>query len=163
MKKIIEEYKYGIKSIIKNLTGSYNEDIEHEVYIKAWKNQDKYTEQNNFRGWIYKITQNTCRDFLKSAQHKKSQITDADDEKLTTIKDSKSNPETIFSTKQRQKMIIDAIEKLPSKLKEAIILYDMNNLSYEEIAQKLKCPTGTVKSRIFNARKELSISLQDLL
>ena len=163
MKKIIQEYKHGIKAIIHNLTGAQNEDLEQEVYIKAWKNRHKYQEQNNFAAWIYKITQNTCKDFLKSAAFKKSAITDSTDESLMQIKDKRQNPENEFLKKQRQKIIINAIEKLSPKMREVIVLYDMNGLSYEQIAQKLNCPQGTVKSRIFNARKELAVSLKDLI
>ena len=163
MKKIIDEYKSGIKAIIHNLTGTHNEDLEQEVYIKAWKNRHKYQEQNNFAAWIYKIAQNTCKDFLKSSAFKKYKITDSADDTLTQIKDNKQNPENEFLKKQRQKIIINAIEKLPPKMREVIILYDMNGLSYEQISQKLNCPQGTVKSRIFNARKELAISLKDLI
>ena len=163
MKKIIEDYKYGIKAIIHNLTGSHNEDLEQEVYIKAWRNRDKYQEQNNFGAWIYKIAQNTCKDFLKSATFKKANITDSCDDTILQIKDNKQNPENEFLKKQRQKLIINSIEKLSPKMKEVIILYDMYGLSYEKIAQKLNCPEGTVKSRIYNARKELAISLKDLI
>ena len=68
-----------------------------------------------------------------------------------------------FSKKQRQKIILNAIETLPPKQKEVIVLFDMYGLSYEQIAQKINCPQGTVKSRIYNARKQLAEDLKDLL
>ena len=163
MKKIINDYKHGIKTIIHNLTGTHNEDLEQEVYIKAWKNREKYNEQNNFKAWIYKIAQNTCKDFLKSSAYKKSNLTDSTDEIVLQIKDKKQCPENEFLKKQRQKIIIDAIDKLSPKLKEVVVLCDMHGLSYEQIATKLNCPEGTVKSRIFNARKQLAVSLKDLI
>ncbi len=163
MKKIIDEYKYNIKAIIKNLTGSYNEDLEQEVYIKTWKNQDKYVEQNKFKQWISTITRNTCKDYLKSASYQGAQLIDSNEEELNSVKDNRNNPEKFVSLKERQEIIMSAIEHLQPKLKEVVILYDMNNLSYEEISQKIKCPVGTVKSRLYNARKELSVSLKDLL
>ncbi len=163
MKEIITKYKYGIKTIIKNITGNYNEDLEQEVYIKAWKNQDKYSEQNKFGAWIYKIAQNTCKDFLKSASYKKNKVTSSDDEYLQTVKDYSRSPENEFQRKQRHKMILDAIEALPQKHREVVVLYDMHEMSYEQISQKLGCPVGTVKSRLYNARKELSESLKELL
>ena len=163
MKDIIEKYKYGIKKIIKNITGSYNEDLEQEVYIKAWKNKDKYNEQNKQASWIYKIAQNTSKDFLKSAYFRNNKSTEDADEKLLFVKDFKQNPEAEFASKLRQKKIIDAIEKLPPKQREVIIMYDMKDMSYEEIAKKLNCPIGTVRSRIYNAGKELAESLKELL
>ena len=163
MKDIIEKYKYGIKKIIKNITGSYNEDLEQEVYIKAWKNKDKYSEQNKQASWIYKIAQNTSKDFLKSSYFRNNKSTEDADEKLLFVKDFKQNPEAEFASKLRQKKIIDAIEKLPPKQREVIIMYDMKDMSYEEIAKKLNCPIGTVRSRIYTARKELAESLKELL
>ncbi len=163
MKEIINKYKYGIKTIIKNITGNYNEDLEQEVYIKAWKNQDKYKEKNNFAAWIYKIAQNTSKDFLKSAYVRNQKNTEDDEDKLLLVKDSKQNPESSFNAKLRQKRIIEAIEKLPAKQREVIVLYDMHDMSYEDIAKKINCPVGTVRSRLYNARKELAEKLRDLM
>jgi RNA polymerase sigma-70 factor (ECF subfamily) len=63
----------------------------------------------------------------------------------------------------RQKMIVNAINNLPAKLKEVIILYDIEEMNQNKIAQKLKCPVGTVKSRLFNARKQLQTDLNKLI
>ena len=65
--------------------------------------------------------------------------------------------------KQRQKQIMDAIDALKPKLREVIIMYEMQDMTYEEISEKIHCPVGTVRSRLFNARKELSITLKDLI
>lgn len=70
MKDIIEQNRGLIKAIIKKLTGSYNEDIEQEVYIKTWRNMDHYKEQGKFSQWIGALTANVCRDYFKSRQYK---------------------------------------------------------------------------------------------
>lgn len=162
MKNIIKTYKNNIKTIIKNFTGSENEDLEQEVYVKTWKNIDKYKEQNKFKKWISTITANVCRDYLKSSyqKNKNNFLQEEETEKVST---QKFNPENEFEKKIRQKKVAEAILKLPQKLQEAIVLFEIEGQSYEQIAEKINCPTGTVKSRIFNARKQLSISLQDLL
>ena len=79
------------------------------------------------------------------------------------ITDNKQTPESFLIQKERQKQISNAINELKPKLKEVIMLYEIENQSYEEIAKKLKCPIGTVKSRLYNAKKELSIMLVDLI
>ena len=164
MKEIIKNYKYNIRTIIKNTTGEYNEDLEQEVWLKAWKNQDKYTEQSKLKQWINAITFNTCRDYLKSASFRNQAITEGDDEQLNMASGgSKFCPESIFAQKLRQQTIRKAIDELNPKLKEIIILFEFQNMDYEEIAKKLKCPVGTVKSRLYNARKQLSISLKELI
>ena len=145
------------------MTGSENEDIEQEVYIRTWKNLDKYKEEGKFKSWINTITANLCRDYLKSSyfRHAKTSVTEEDE--LIQIKDEKPTIEDTFIKKQRQKRIMDAIDALKPKFREVIVMYEMQEMSYEEISEKLKCPIGTIRSRLFNARKELSVTLNDLL
>ena len=162
MKNIIEEYSFKVKQIIKNYTGHYDEDLEQEVYIKTYKNLDKYQEQNKFSQWISTITANICRDYLRSSKFKNSNLTDFDEEKLKKEKSS-SNPEREYTLKERQKITLKAIDCLPKKLKQAFILYEFEDCSYEKISQKLKIPIGTVKSRINNARKILKEELSFLI
>ena len=163
MKSIIEQYRNNIRKIISTMTGSNNEDIEQEVYIRTWKNIDKYKENGKFKSWISIITANLCRDYMKSSYFRHSQNTVTEEDELIQIKDNKESIESELIRKQRQKRIIDAIDTLKPKLREVIIMYEMQEMSYEEISTKLKCPIGTIRSRLFNARKELSILLQDLI
>lgn len=145
------------------MTGTKNEDIEQEVYIRTWKNMDKYTEQGKFKSWINTITANLCRDYLKSSYSKHMQNAVTEDDELIQIRDMSEGIESELIRKQRQKRIADAIDALKPKFKEVTVMYEIEEMSYEEIAKKLNCPIGTVRSRLFNARKELSITLADLL
>ncbi len=144
------------------MTGSFNEDIEQEVYIKTFKNIDKYKEQGKFKSWISTITANICRDYLKSSYNKNVEK-NIDEAEFLQIKDEKTDIESEFIKKQRQKEIIKAIDSLKPKFREVIVMYEMRGLSYEQISQKLKCPVGTIRSRLFNARKELAEKLIDLI
>ncbi len=145
------------------MTGANNEDLEQEVYIRTWKNLDKYKETGKFKSWINTVTANICRDYLKSAYFKNSQNYVTDEDILNEVKDNKETVESELIQKQRNKQVIEAIDKLKPKLREVIVMYEMQNMNYEEIAEKIKCPVGTVRSRLFNARKELSITLKDLI
>lgn len=144
------------------MTGSNNEDIEQEVYIRTFKNLDKYKEEGKFKSWISTITANLCRDYMKSSyfRHSQDSLTEED---MIQIKDERESIEDAFIRKQRQKQIMDAIDALKPKFREVIIMYEMQDMDYEQIAKKLNCPIGTVRSRLFNARKELSITLKDLI
>ncbi len=144
------------------MTGGYNEDIEQEVYIRTFKNLNKYEERNKFSSWISVITANICRDYLKSAFFKNKKNTLYDEDIVLSAK-SNNQPERILTQKERQKAVLKAVNLLPSKLKKVIILYEFEDLSYEQISKKLNIPIGTVKSRISNARKLLQSSLQFLL
>jgi RNA polymerase sigma-70 factor (ECF subfamily) len=161
--EVIKTNKQNIKNIIRLITKEDNEDVEQEVYLKIWKNADKYQEKGSIKSWISSIAKNTSLDYLKSAYHKVSQTSTSDDLVITNIKDKKISPEDKLSQQERQKIIVKAINGLKPKLKEVIIMSEIDGYTYEECAQRLKCPIGTVKSRIYNAKKELAEVLKDLL
>ena len=160
---LVKANKQNVKNIIRLITKQDNEDLEQEVFVRAWKNSNKYEERGNFKSWICTIAKNVSKDYLKSSSFKNSNKTTSDEVVLNTIKDNKQSPETKIIVGERQAHIINAIESLKPKLKETIMLCEIYGYTYEEAAKKLKCPIGTVKSRIFNAKKELAEKLQDLL
>lgn len=161
MKEIIAANQGRIKAIIKKLTGSYNEDIEQEVYIKTWKNLDRYHDEGKFVQWISMLAANVCRDYLKSKQHQ-TEIRKVGDETVLDRVAVGGRQEERFDAKERQKIILKAVDTLPKKLRQVIILFEFEEMSYEEIARKTGDPVGTIKSRLFNARKLLSEVLQPL-
>lgn len=161
--EIIEANKNNIKNIIKLITKSENEDLEQEVYIKLWKNSNKYKEQGSIKSWIGTIAKNTSKDYLKSATVRYESNSTSDEFVLTSIKDKKTTPEGQILTTERQKRIIKAIDNLKPKLRETIMLCEIYGYTYEEASTKLNCPIGTIKSRIYNAKKELAKELEDLL
>ena len=162
MKEIIAGNKSLIRAIIRKITGSYNEDIEQEVYIKTWRNLAKYKEEGKFRQWISTLTANTCRDYFKSKQYRQHNSEICDDEILETQSLSTS-PEELIDSKTRQKIILDTVNQLPTKMKKVVILSEFEGWSQEQIATKLGIPVGTVKSRLFNAKKILSEQLSFLI
>ena len=161
MKDIIAQNQGRIKAIIKKLTGSYNEDIEQEIYIKTWKNMNMYKEEGKFVQWISTLAANVCRDYLKSKQHQ-AEVRKVGDETLLDRVAVGGLQEEVIDAKRRQKIILKAVDTLPKKMRQVIILYEFEEMSYEEIARKTGDPVGTIKSRLFNARKLLSEVLQPL-
>ena len=161
--KLINNHKQNIKNIIRLITKEENEDLEQEVYLKILKNSDKYSERGSLKSWISMIAKNTSLDHLKSSYHKMISSSTSDEEVINNIKNNSITPENKVIKLERQKQIIKAINGLKPKFKEVIMLCEIDGYSYEECAKKLKCPLGTVKSRIFNAKKELAIQLKDLL
>lgn len=162
-KQVVKENQSNVKSIIRLITKETNEDLEQEVYVKVWKNADKYKEQGSFKSWVNTIAKNVSKDYLKSVQKRNQDSLVADDEVLNTIKDKKSTPELRLITNDRQKRITDAINSLKPKFKEVVMLCEIYGYTYEDAAGKLKCPVGTIKSRLFNAKKELAVMLEDLI
>jgi len=162
LEKIIKENKSKIQSIIKRFMGVPDEDLEQEIFLKAWKKLDTYKEQNKFSKWLGVIASNTCKDFLKSKEFK-LQANQINNEDILEIVDISEQPEKIYNKKLRQKLILKAVNNLPKKMREVVILFEFEEYSYDEISQKLKVPEGTVKSRLFSARKLLSQQLKEFI
>ena len=163
LKEIIATHGSTVRNIIKRITNEQNEDLEQEVYCKVWKNAEKYEEKGMFSAWIRTISANLSKDYLKSSQKKLSDNSTTDENVISFVKCKKETPEEELLKIERQKTITKAINKLKPKFKEVIMLYEIENKSYEEISQKIKCPIGTVKSRLYNAKKELAEMLKDLI
>lgn len=162
-KEIIKNNQNNVRSIIRLITKETNEDLEQEVFVKVWKNSEKYKEQGSFKSWINTIAKNVSKDYLKSVQKRNQDALTSDDEILNTIKDKKSTPELKVISNDRQRQITEAIDSLKPKFREVIMLCEIYGYTYEEAAFKLKCPIGTIKSRLYNAKKELANLLKDLL
>ena len=118
--EVIKSNKQNIKNIIRLITKEDNEDVEQEVYLKIWKNSDKYKEKGSIKSWISTIARNTSLDYLKSAYHKVSQSSTSDEFALTNITDKKAAPEDYANKLERQRTIVKAINKLKPKFKEVI-------------------------------------------
>ena len=162
-KEIIKNNQNNVRSIIRLITKETNEDLEQEVFVKVWKNSDKYKEQGSFKSWINTIAKNVSKDYLKSVQKRNQDAITSNDEVLNTIKDKKSTPELRVISNDRQRQITEAIDTLKPKFREVVMLCEIYGYTYEEAAFKLKCPIGTIKSRLYNAKKELANLLKDLL
>ena len=162
-KEIFNLNRNNVKNIIKNITSEENEDLEQEVYIKVLNNSRKYEERGNFKAWINTIARNVSIDYLKSSRVKKECLATEDDNIFLNVKDKKESLELQLIQNEEGKRILKEIKNLKPKLKEVIVYTEFLGYSYEDCAKKLKCPMGTIKSRIFNAKKILSEKLSDLL
>ena len=162
-KQIVKDNKNNVRSIIRLITKETNEDLEQEVYVKVWKNSDKYKEQGSFKSWVNTIAKNVSKDYLKSVQKRNADSVTDDDAIFNTVRDKHETPELRLISNDRQKRIIEAVNTLKPKFKEVVLLCEMYGYTYEDAASKLKCPIGTIKSRLFNAKKELAVMLKDLL
>lgn len=161
--RLVKQNKSNVKSIIRLITKEENEDLEQEVYLRVWKNSDKYKEQGTFKSWINTVAKNISKDYLKSSYKKHEGVYENDETALNCVKDRKGNPELKLVRTERQKTIIAAINSLKPKFKEVVLMCEIYGYSYEKCAYKLKCPVGTVKSRLFNAKKQLAEILKDLM
>jgi len=161
--RLIAENKKNIKNIIRLVTKEENEDLEQEVYVRVLKNADKYQEKGSFKSWVTTIAKNISKDYLKSSTYKVGQSVVTEEDDYVQIADKRETPELRLVKNERKQIIIDAVNSLKPKFREVVLMCEIYGYSYEVCAQKLGCPLGTVKSRLFNAKKELAVLLADLL
>lgn len=163
MRDVFKDYKLKIRAVIRKITGSCDEDLEQEVYLKLFENMpDKYKEEGKFAAWVKVVTSNVCLDYFKTNRYKSKLLEDTGTA-FDEISDSRPNQEEQLSQKQRQRIILKEISKLPPKMRKVIELYEFEELSYEEIAEKTGASIGTVKSRLFGARRLLEQKLSYLM
>ena len=142
-------------------------DVAQEAFIKAYKAIDRFRGDSAFYTWIYRIAINTAKNYLVASSRRppKGDI-DAQDaeqyEGATGLREY-ATPERMILKDEIEKTVASAIEELPDDLKTAITLRELEGLSYEEIAQAMECPIGTVRSRIFRARDAIDTKLKPLL
>ncbi len=148
---LVERWWKKIYSFIFFKIGSADEakELTQEVFLKIYLNIENFNPAYKFSTWIYKIAQNLSIDFLRK---KHMVMTELTNQSLIT----KKTPLTEIIKEEKNKEIWDALEKLPEDLKEIILLRHQEELSYEEISEILNLKLGTVKNRIFKARKLLA-------
>lgn len=155
------KYRNLVRAIIRKFTGGSNEDLEQEIYLKAWQNRDTYEAQGKESAWLGAVAANMCKDYLRSRFFREDKAKVGGDEMLEKMSVS-SRAEEKIDAKKRQKIILNAIDNLPRDLRKVIVWYEFEEKSYAEIAKKLNIPEGTVKSRLSSARKILAQQLQFL-
>lgn len=150
--EIVNRYKNLVYSVILRMINDYEEanDISQEVFIKVYRNLDKYQPEYKFSTWIMRITTNHVIDYLRKKKQETVNIDDVDYELS-----SSSNPEREYIEKEQGDIFIKAINKLPDMYKMPIVLYHIKRFSYQEIADMLNIPLSKVKNRIFRGRRLL--------
>ena len=142
-------------------------DVAQEAFIKAYRAIGRFRGDSAFYTWLYRIAINTAKNYLVASGRRppRSDI-DAQDaeqyEGATGLKEY-ATPERLLLKDEIQAAIVEAIDELPDELRTAITLRELEGLSYEEIAQTMECPIGTVRSRIFRARDAIDTRLKPLL
>lgn len=140
------------------------EDIKQEVYIKIFSKNFKFEAGFTPWAWVKKVTENHCKNKLREkSKFNFLNIFSNDDEIniLENIPDENSEIKIEINNQNNEQKIYNSIQNLKSKFRDVIILHDLENYTYEQIAKKVNCPVGTVKSRLFKARMLLKEELKD--
>ncbi|TCJ19522.1 RNA polymerase sigma factor RpoE [Parasulfuritortus cantonensis] len=167
---LVEKYHRRLLRLLSRMVRDPDEvdDIAQETFIKAYRALPNFRGDSAFYTWLYRIGVNTAKNYL--ATRKKSMPTiseqaldddDEPDERL--VAQDISTPESELLSKQVAMAVNQVVEALPEELRTAITLREMEGLSYEEIAEMMGCPIGTVRSRIFRAREAIAAKLRPIL
>jgi RNA polymerase sigma-70 factor (ECF subfamily) len=144
------------------------EDVAQEAFIKAYRALPSFRGESAFYTWLYRIGINTAKNYLVAQGRRAPTSTDFDADEAEGFDDADqlrdiNTPESLLQSKQIGETVNGAIETLPEELRTAIVLREIEGLSYEEIAEAMDCPIGTVRSRIFRAREAVAAKLRPLL
>jgi len=144
------------------------EDIVQETFIKAYRAIGNFRGDSAFYTWIYRIAINTAKNLLVTQGRRPSTLKESNDGDSETFEDNAAlsnidTPESLYQTKQIGEAVNEAMSALPEELRSAIVMREIDGLSYEEIAAAMDCPIGTVRSRIFRARESIATKIKPLL
>ena len=139
-------------------------DMTQEAFIKAYNSLSSFRGDSRFSVWLYRITTNVCLDFLRSKSRKQQvslTVSDDDEDAQLDIPDPKADPEQQLIKKISMQSVEEGLKTLPDKQRQILVMRELGGMSYAEIGKALSLEEGTVKSRIFRARKRLCIFLLD--
>lgn len=158
--KLVTAYEKNVYNLALRMVGDPDDaaDITQETFIKAYRALGSFRGDSKFSSWLYRIASNVCLDFLRS-RSRRAQVPlsfeNEDEEGEIELPDMSQNPEKVLMKKLSMEAVRRGMEKLPPKQRQILVLRELCGLSYAELAQTLSVEEGTVKSRIFRARKRL--------
>jgi len=144
------------------------EDVTQEAFIKAYRALPKFRGDSAFYTWLYRIGINTAKNYLMAAGRRAPTSTGVDSDEAESLAEGEqlrdiNTPESLILSREIGDTVNATMEALPEELRTAIQLREIEGMSYEDIAQIMNCPIGTVRSRIFRAREAIAEQLKPLL
>jgi RNA polymerase sigma-70 factor (ECF subfamily) len=166
---LVLKYQHKIISLVGRYVKDHHEamDVSQEAFIKAYRALANFRGDSQFYTWLYRIAINTAKNYLV-ARHRRPPDVDVEaneygDYGSADIMADVDTPENLMARDQLQDKVFATLEKLPDDLKTALSLREFEGMSYEQIAQVMDCPVGTVRSRIFRARDAIDKEVAKLM
>lgn len=170
---LVIKYQRRVQRLIARMVRDVDlvEDISQETFIRAYRALHQFRGDAQFYTWLYRIAVNTAKKFLLDLKRDplvtEGALKNDDDEDETSRPGNEpieeETPESVLAAREIALVVNAALQSLPEDLRQAVTLREIEGLSYEEIAQVMDCPIGTVRSRIFRAREAISAKVKPLL
>lgn len=166
---LVLKYQHKIIQLVNRYVKDPNDaqDVAQEAFIKAYRALGNFRGESAFFTWLYRIAINTAKNYLMSRSRRSADsqvdVQDAEQIEKAPQLQGMETPERLLLNQEIVETIKTAIAKLPEEMRIAIMLREFEGMSYEEIAQAMDCPVGTVRSRIFRAREAIDSKLTPLL
>lgn len=159
--ELVAAYEKNVYNLALRMTGSPEdaEDMAQEAFLKAYNSIHSFRGDSKFSVWLYRIVSNVCLDFLRKRSKRQTVSLSAEDEDGEEVQidlaDTAQSPEALLEKKLTRESVRRGLRQLPPDARQILLLREIQGLSYEEIGETLGLEPGTVKSRIFRARKRL--------
>ena len=166
---LVRKYQHKVVSLVSRYVNNPGDipDVAQEAFIKAYRAIPDFRGESAFYTWLYRIAVNTAKNYIV-AQGRRPPDMDVDSQDAETYEGAESlhevaNPENLMLSDEIRAEVAATLAGLPEDLRTAITLREIEGLSYEEIAEVMECPVGTVRSRIFRAREAIDKRIQPML
>ena len=162
---IVERYRHRIFHIAYKFVGRHDlaEDLTQDVFMKIFRALNSFDRQGDFQSWLISVSRNLCIDHYRSVRKKRELTVHGVDATNVPLASRGPDPLTTLEYGERRAMLQRALRQLPDTLRTAVTLRDIKELTYQEIADRLDLPVGTVKSRINRGRKELARQIRQVM
>lgn len=166
---LVRKHQHRIGGLIGRYVSDWSEcqDVAQETFIRAYRAIGNFRGDSQFYTWLHRIAVNTAKNHLVAGNRRPPgddiEVSDAEQFDSGMHLRNNDTPERELMRQQMEQTVMRAVEALPEELRTAITLREVEGLSYEDIAQRMQCPIGTVRSRIFRAREAIDLELEPLM
>ncbi|MCB1587961.1 MAG: RNA polymerase sigma factor RpoE [Xanthomonadales bacterium] len=166
---LVRKYQHRVLGLIGRMVSDWSEaqDVAQEVFMRAWRSLGNFRGESSFYTWLYRIAVNTSKNQIVSSGRRPltAELQTVEDEHWSGAgrMQEQATPENELLRQEMERTVVRTVEGLPEDIRTALTLREVDGLSYDEIAELMQCPIGTVRSRIFRGREAIDRNIKELM